>query len=76
MPQLTLSTKYVAVEARNPPTPTRGNIEVANRGLDVWRDFVPIKLRIFIHDVRRRLIAEPLVQTDLFKFVVKRIGFS
>ena len=59
-----------------PPTPTRGNIEVIDSGLDVRRDVVPIKLRIFIDDVRRRLVAELPVQTNLFKFVVKRIGFS
>src|SRR5215471_1119555 len=76
MAQLTLGTKYVAVEACNPPAPTRGNIEVIDSSLDVRRDVVPIKLRIFIDDVRRRLIAELLVQTSLFKFVVKRIGFS
>src|SRR5215472_15968602 len=74
--QLTLCTKYVAVEACNPPTPSRGNIEVIDRGLDVRRDVVPIKLRIFIDDVRRRLVAELPVQTNLFKFVVKRIGLS
>src|SRR5262249_28704624 len=68
--------KYVVVEACNPPTPTRGNIEVIDSGLDVRRDVVPIKLRIFIDDVRRRLVAELPVQTNLFKFVVKRIGFS
>src|SRR5262245_2240720 len=74
--QLTLRTKYVAVEACNPPTPTRGNIEAIDSGLDVRRDVVPIKLRIFIDDVRRRLVTELPVQTNLFKFVVKRIGFS
>src|SRR5262249_24971258 len=76
MAQLTLGTKYVAVEAGDPPTPARGNIEVTDSGLDVRRDVVPIKLRIFIDDVGRRLVAELPVQTNLFKFVVKRIGFS
>src|SRR5215813_14239163 len=76
MAQLTLGTKYVAVEACNPPAPTRSNIEVIDSSLDVRRDVVPIKLRIFVNDVRRRLIAELLVQTDLLKFVVERIRFS
>src|SRR6516164_2730253 len=76
MAQLTLGTKYVAVEACNPPAPTRGNIEVIDSSLDVRRDVVPIKLRIFVNDVRRRLIAELLVQTNLLKFVVERIRFS
>ena len=74
MAQLTLGTKYVAVEARNPLTPARGHIEVADSGLDVRRDVVPIELRILIDQVRRRSIAELPVQTSLFKFVVKRIG--
>jgi hypothetical protein len=76
MAQLTLSTKYVTVEARNPPASARGNIEITDSGLDVWRDSVPVKLRIFIDDVCWRRIAELLVQTNLFKFVVERISFS
>ena len=76
MAQLTLSTKYVTVEACNPPASARGNIEIIDSGLDVWRDSVLIKLRIFIDDVCWRFIAELLVQTNLFKFVVERIGLS
>src|ERR1700747_2481791 len=76
MAQLMLSTKYVTVEACNPPASARGNIEIIDSGLDVRRDSVPIKLRIFIDDVCWRFIAELLVQTNLFKFVVERIGFS
>jgi len=33
-------------------------------------------LRILIDEVGWRFIAELLVETNLFKFVVKRIGFS
>ena len=44
--------------------------------MDVRSDALPIKLRIFIDDVRRRLVAELPVQTNLFKFVVKCIRFS
>ena len=76
MAQLTLSTKYVTVEACNPLASARGNIEITDSGLDVRRDSVPIKLRIFIDDVCWRVIAELLVQTNLFKFVVERIDFS
>ena len=74
--QLTLGAKYVAVEARNPLASTRCNIEVTDSGLDLRRDTVPIKLRIFIDEVRRRFVAKLLIQTNLFKFVVKRIDFS
>jgi hypothetical protein len=44
--QIALGAKYVAVEACDPLTPTRCNIEVADTGLYVRRDAVPIKLRI------------------------------
>src|SRR5256885_12222586 len=73
--QLTLGAKYVAVEARNPATPTRGNIEITDSGLDVRRDSVPIELRIFIDEVRRRFIAQLPIQNDLFKILGKRVGF-
>jgi hypothetical protein len=35
MAQLALSTKYVTVEACNPPASARGNIEITDSGLDV-----------------------------------------
>ena len=54
---LTLGTKYVAVEACN-LTSARGHIEVADSGLDVRRDAVPIELRILIDQVSRRSIVE------------------
>src|SRR5262245_28047356 len=73
--QLTLGAEYIAVEASNPPSPARGHIEIADGGLDVRRDVAPIELRILVDEVRRRFIAELPVQTDLFEFVEKRIGF-
>src|SRR5260370_9515251 len=76
MAQLKLSTKYVPVEACNPPASARGNIEITDSRLDVRRDSVPIKLRIFIDHVCWRFIADLLVQTNLFKFIVDRIDFS
>src|SRR3954467_1445528 len=73
---LALGAKDVAVEAGNPATPARRDVEITDGGLDMWRDAVPIKLRISIHEVRRRFIPELLVQPTLFKFVVKGVGFS
>ena len=65
MAQVTLSTKYVTVEAFNPPASARGNIEITDSGLDVRRDSVPIKLRIFIDDVCWRFVAK-LACSDQF----------
>ena len=76
MAQLALGTKYVTVEARNPLASARGHIEITDSGLDVRRDSVPIKLRIFIDDICWRFVAQLPVQTNFFKFVVERIGFS
>ena len=42
----------------------------------MWRDAVPIELRILVHEVRRRFIPELLVQSALLEFVVKGVGFS
>jgi hypothetical protein len=56
MAQLALGTRYVTVEACNPPASARGHIEITDSGLDVRRDSVPIKLRIFIDDVCWRFI--------------------
>jgi len=74
--QLTFGAKDVTVEARNPLTSARCNIEIIDGVLDIRRDLVPIKLRILIDNVCRRIIPELLVKANLFKFEVKRIGFS
>src|SRR5204862_7483305 len=56
--RITLGTKYVTVEARDPPAPARRDIEITDRALDMRRDGVPVKLRILVHEIRRRCIAE------------------
>src|SRR5262249_55201933 len=61
MAELTLSTKYVTVEARNPPASARGNIEITDSVLDMWRDSVPINLRLFIEYICRVSLAVTLV---------------
>jgi hypothetical protein len=66
----------IAVEACNPPTLTRCNIEVTDSGMDMRSDAVPIEFRIFIDEVRWRFITELPVQTNFFKFVEQRIGLS
>src|SRR6267154_367739 len=71
--KLALRTKYVAVEACNPPTPARGDIEVADSSIDMWTDPVPIKSGIFLDEIRRRLIAQLLVQADFLEFAEKCI---
>ena len=75
-PNLTLGTKHVAIKACDPPAPTRCDIEVTNSGMDVRRDAIPIKFRIFVDKVGRSFIAKLLVETNLLKFVEERIGFS
>src|SRR3954469_17369855 len=73
---LALGAKDVAVEACNPAPPARRDVEITNGGLDMWRDAVPIELRILVHEVRRRIIPELLVQSALLEFVVEGVGFS
>src|SRR4051812_7850677 len=72
--QFTFGSKYVAVEGCYPLAPARGELEITYRGLDLGRDRVPVELRIFVDDVRRRVVTEPLVETDLLEFVEQRIG--
>src|SRR5690242_16807068 len=74
--RITLGTKYVTVEARDPPASARRDVEITDRALDMRRDGVPVKLRILVHEVRRRPIAELPVQTDFFKLIIKGIYFS
>src|SRR4029079_18034717 len=72
--QFTFSPEYVAVEGCHPLAPARCELEITYRGLDLWSDRVPVELRIFVDDVRRRVVTELLVETDLFKFVEQGIG--
>ena len=75
-PHFTLGTKHVAIKARNPPTPTRCDIEVTNGGIDVWRDAIPIEFRISINKVGRSFITKLFVKTNFVKFVEERVCFS
>jgi hypothetical protein len=44
--EITLGAEDIAVKACNPLPPPRGNIQVLNGGLDMWRNAVPKKLRV------------------------------
>ena len=59
----------------DPLPPTRRDIEIAYRGLDLRSDVVPVELRIFVNNVCRRLVAERFVHADFFKFVEQGIRF-
>src|SRR5215211_492392 len=49
--QVTLGTEHVAIEVRDPLSAARGDIEVANGGLGIRRNGLPIKLRILLHEI-------------------------
>src|SRR3954466_12543321 len=55
---VTLGAEHVAVEVGDPLPPDLGLVEVADLGLDVRCDAVPIELRIAVHDVGWRIVAE------------------
>ena len=44
--QITFGAEDIAVKACDPLPPLRGNIQISNGGLDMWRNAVPIKLRV------------------------------
>jgi hypothetical protein len=56
-------------------TPVRGDVEVADGRLDLWRDVGPIELRVFVNDVGGRVINERLVQSGFLEFVEQRVRF-
>ena len=58
--ELSFRPKDVAVEIGDPLTPARGDVEVTDGGLDLWRDVGPIELWVFVNDVGGRFIAERL----------------
>ena len=69
-----LSAEYITVKIVDPLSPIRGYIEEVNSVLNVRRDFVPVELRVFIDQVRRRCVAKLSIQADFLEFVVERIG--
>src|SRR4249920_1118641 len=74
--KLALCTKNIVVQIRDPLPPARCDIEEADRILDMRRYAAPIELRILIGKIGWRSITELLVHPNLFKFVIKRIGFA
>ena len=67
------SAEDVAVEVCDPLPPAGGDIEKANRRLDLRCDIGPVELREFIDDVGGRRVAQRLVQPDFFEFMKERI---
>ena len=63
------------VKAGDPLPAARRHIEIADGFADVGRDFIPVELRVFVDQVRRRCVAKLPVQADFLEFVVERIGF-
>src|SRR5450432_2747140 len=58
---LAFSPKNIAVEVGYPLSAARGDIEIADRKLDLRSDVSPIKLREFINDIGGRRVAQRLV---------------
>jgi hypothetical protein len=73
---VTLGSEDVAIKACNPSPPARGDVQIADRRLNVWRNAVPIKLRIKVYQIGRRRITELPIHTDFFKFVPQRIDLA
>ena len=57
-------------------SPARCDVEIAERALDKRRYTTPKELRILIGEIGWRVIAELLVHSDFFKFVIERIGLA
>ena len=50
---LALGAEDVAVEVGDPLPAARGDVEIADRGLHVGRDAVPVELRIEVDEIGR-----------------------
>src|SRR5207248_11751278 len=73
---LSLCPEHIAIEIGYPLSPARGHIEIADGGLNLRRDMGPVGLWIFVDNVRGRIVAERLVQADLFKLAEQSIRLS
>src|SRR5260363_277582 len=71
-----LGAKHIGIEIGDPLPASGRHVEIADFGLDVRRDAVPIELRVAMDDVGRRIIAELAVDADLLELVVQRIGLA
>src|ERR1700760_2618717 len=70
---LALGTEDVAVEIGDPLPAARGDVEIADRSLHVRRNAVPVELRIEVHDIGGRRIAELAVDPGLLELMVQCI---
>ena len=71
-----LGAEDVGVEVGDPLPPARGDVEVADRGLDVRRDAVPVELRVLVDEIGRVVVAELAVEPGLLELVVERVGLA
>src|ERR1700728_4909411 len=74
--EVALGAEHVAVEVGDPLPSTRGNVEIADGGLDMRGHAVPVELRIEVGKIGGRGITELLVHADFLELVIQRIGFA
>ena len=70
---LAFGPEHVAVQVGDPLPAAGGDVEIADRELDLRRDVGPVELREFIDDVGGRRVAQRLVQSDFLELVKQRI---
>src|SRR5262249_60304857 len=71
-----LGPEHVAIEVGDPLPSARGDVEIAERGLNAWGHAVPVELGIEIDEVRRRAIAELTVHARLLELVIERVRLA
>ena len=71
-----LGAEHVGVEVGDPLPAVGSDVQIADRGLHVGSDAVPVELWVLVDEIGRRLVAELAVEAGLLEFVVERVGLA
>src|SRR5580704_13396994 len=74
--QVAFGAEDIAIEIGDPLPPARSDVEIADRGLDMRRNAVPVKLRVEIGEIGRRRITKLPIHPDLFELEIQCIGLA
>src|SRR5438128_768272 len=72
--ELALGPEHVAIQAVDPLSSARRDIEVAERLLDMRRYVAPIELRVMVGEIGRRSVAQLFVHPDFLELTKQRVG--
>ena len=75
-PDVALGAEDVRVEIGDPLAAAGGHVEIADGGLHVLGNAVPVKLRVFVDEIGGAVVAELPIEAGLLELIIEGVRFA